>query len=818
LLFLNAALLIGLLGIGIPVLLHLFSRKSADIIPWGAMRFLQDSLAQRTRKIQLEDALLMATRCLLFGCLALAIARPFSPPGSAIPYAIVLPLLLIAVTLFGCAFALWQSNKKLRFWFLSASILIFALCAAAIIFENQLNLRRLTGAGQTDVALVIDASTSMTINLGDGSTSFDHAIDEAREIVMKSGKQSAFSIILAGPVPVVVNASPSLNRSEIDRSLTKLEPIDGEARLKDAVAEASRLLETGNNPSKQIIVLTDGQNRGWQSGNASHWDSLNKEFAKLPHAPRIAVRQFSPPTQIRNLALTNLEFSRDVIGVDRDVDITLTIENTGTESVTPSAIQLQIGRQTINADILSQLAPGASDTIRFSWHFKEPGAHAITASVRVADDIQIDNTFSTALTVIGKLKVLLVDGNPSSRFFDRATAFVETALAPGLNADAAWLVEPVVMSATQIVDNTSFSEYQAIILCDVPQLPARVTARLDDYVKNTGGGLIVATGQRADQKFYQQWQLLPGKLEKQITAQVDQAPVNPVLGTFDHHALRKVADSKQSDFSTVNLTSYWQLTPAKDAHKAAALTNGDPFVLTRSIGNGTVIQIGCSLDTRSGTLPTRQAFVPFIHELTYYLANPEAFQLNLTPSTELSLTLKRESGSDSVSTSSESLSYPLITPIGEEFPVNIITSGSTLFARFTGVPAAGIYEIRVPARDQPALATLVNTAGTIPFTVIRPAGESTLNPLTDQDFAFMNRYVEVLQPKNSTDILTILAGKSFGEELWKYLAIAALFLLVAEVALTRWIATNRKTGDNETVTFHSPQQRQKQTIDSLRTP
>ena len=72
-LFLNMALAAGLAAILVPIIPHLLNRKSAKSIDWGAMQFLMESLATRSRKIQLEEALLMACRCLLFGLLALAI-------------------------------------------------------------------------------------------------------------------------------------------------------------------------------------------------------------------------------------------------------------------------------------------------------------------------------------------------------------------------------------------------------------------------------------------------------------------------------------------------------------------------------------------------------------------------------------------------------------------------------------------------------------------------------------------------------------------------------------------------------------------------
>ncbi|MEZ5430961.1 MAG: BatA domain-containing protein [Verrucomicrobiales bacterium] len=87
----------GALGILIPIIIHLLNRRSNRVVEWGAMNFLFESFAIRNRRIQLEEALLMASRCLLVGLLALALARPFIPPGSNVPWLLVMPLLLIGV-------------------------------------------------------------------------------------------------------------------------------------------------------------------------------------------------------------------------------------------------------------------------------------------------------------------------------------------------------------------------------------------------------------------------------------------------------------------------------------------------------------------------------------------------------------------------------------------------------------------------------------------------------------------------------------------------------------------------------------------------
>ena len=49
--FLNWTILFGLIGIAIPIIIHLLNRRRAKTVEWGAMQFLLASLASRNRRI-----------------------------------------------------------------------------------------------------------------------------------------------------------------------------------------------------------------------------------------------------------------------------------------------------------------------------------------------------------------------------------------------------------------------------------------------------------------------------------------------------------------------------------------------------------------------------------------------------------------------------------------------------------------------------------------------------------------------------------------------------------------------------------------------
>ena len=139
-LFLNPWLLLALAGAAIPVIVHLVRRQAAKPVDWGAMRFLIDTLSERRRRMEWEDLLLMAARCLLLALAALAVARPFVPPDSPTPWAFVLPALLLGVGLFGGSFVFSSAPKRLLAR--AAALAMLCLAAGMVAMEHWINLRR----------------------------------------------------------------------------------------------------------------------------------------------------------------------------------------------------------------------------------------------------------------------------------------------------------------------------------------------------------------------------------------------------------------------------------------------------------------------------------------------------------------------------------------------------------------------------------------------------------------------------------------------------------------------------------------------------
>lgn len=555
------------------------------------------------------------------------------------------------------------------------------LCAALIFFEKFLNLSRFSPGARQDIALIIDASTSMGIAT-DGTTNFERAVEEARTLVKRAPRGHAFSLIVGGPSPSALVLDPTTDRAALDAALNELTPLDGAMTTYQAFTLASLSLARGANPAKQIVILTDEQNVGWEIGQSGRWNFLRDAFKNLPSEPQIMVRRMPMPDFVRNLAVTDVRLSREIVGIDRPVTITATVANTGNEAVTPAALVLKIddGRDYRDAS-LGQLRPGEEQVVTFTHQFGAAGAHSLSLTLEVEDDIASDNTGWSALNVANELKVLIVEGRPSARALDRAAAFAAVALAPsaltldptleanipGESDEAAddfnpnydptldpirFLVDPQVVDLSDLGVISDFSTYDTVILADVPRLSGPVAANLARYVED-GGGLLIAAGTKAQGEFYNAWKLadespfLPATIADPVVASATEG-FSPSAQTLTHPALAKVADPAKSDFSGTVITNYRpQTIPealAKDASVGARLNNGEILLSSRKAGRGQVVLLGIPLDLSAGNLVTRQAFLPFIHELVYHLADPASYQLNLEPGWEVNLGLAGKRG------------------------------------------------------------------------------------------------------------------------------------------------------------------------------
>lgn len=642
-LFRNPWLLAGLAGVLIPVILHLIRRQAAKPYDWGAMRFLLDTVVARRRRLEWEDFLLMIVRCLLLALIVLALARPFVPPDSQLAWVFVLPLGLLGLAAFGGSFVLSALRAK---WIMRAVAILLILAAGFLVWqEKNLNLKRFQTSERRDVALIIDGSTSMQLRER-GKTAFERAVEEAKDFVKEAPKGTAFSVVLGGPAPELKTGTPLTHRADVLELLDQLEPVGGMFRAHDALGVATLSLAEGRGSSKDLVVFSDRQRIGWQLESPTSWGNLGDAWDGLPDGakPRLLVRTFDPPEKIRNVSVTGIDLSREVVGTDREVAIRVRVENTGTEVVTPGVMEMEVGGENLEPKGLGQMGPGESVIVEYRYQFPEAGPLVIKASLQGNDDLDGDDRAERALWVKETLPVVIVEGNAGASFFERAGGYLALALAP-VSGDETTLVDPRVIDAASLT-REDLSDDAVVILADVARLPQSVAMELAAFVVE-GGGLWIIAGPKVDPEFYGTWRGSDGEVVPMTLGEMvfpgEGVKVSP--GGYDHPVLDLFKEGPGRDLEQAVVEGYRQSSNLLEGASAAArFSDGEVFLAMRGYGNGRVLVTNTALDARMGNLPARPAFVPLVHELTNWLAGGQMIDLNVRASWQPTLALPTGGG------------------------------------------------------------------------------------------------------------------------------------------------------------------------------
>lgn len=74
--FLQPTYLWGLTGLAVPVAIHLWSRRTFKVIPWGMTKFLPEESSRKASSLHWEDTLLFIVRALIWILIILLLAQP----------------------------------------------------------------------------------------------------------------------------------------------------------------------------------------------------------------------------------------------------------------------------------------------------------------------------------------------------------------------------------------------------------------------------------------------------------------------------------------------------------------------------------------------------------------------------------------------------------------------------------------------------------------------------------------------------------------------------------------------------------------------
>ena len=480
--FLWTTLIVGAVAASIPIIIHLLNRKRFQVVTWAAMQFLLTAQKKTTRRVQLEQFILLAIRTLvlLLTVLAMAavvgwaepIAKLFFPEGS--------PLL---------------SRPTAR------------VCKV----------------------IVIDNSLSMAAGAADDQSMFDKARKMARSIVDQSLPGDGFCVILLNNAGrsdpdnlkswAVGQISP--DREAVKTTINELSQTDGRADVLGTLNMVSaKLAEIDQRyQAKEVYILTDMQTATWkdklesEGTDAIPADSqLTKMLDKLQTQAELVFVDVGEEKG-HNLAITRLEVPQSLL-TRGPIYFRAAVRNFGTKVARKAKLELFIKRaadrdapfdedaKAINllpvAHIPVTVNPGETADVWVQHEFKEPGTYAVQLRLP-GDDLEPDNLRSAVIQVKKEFKLLVVNGNEPS-----TTKNLVRALNPlyGKALASRLPLQPKVVPPSQSthfskgIPRSELAEYDCIFLCDVYSLTVQDIEQLRAHLIR-GGGILISMGEKA---------------------------------------------------------------------------------------------------------------------------------------------------------------------------------------------------------------------------------------------------------------------------------------------------------------------------------
>lgn len=733
--FLNPMMLLGLLGISLPILVHLLSRKRYDIIHWGAMQFLE--LGRRTkRKIRLEGWLLLAIRMLLIALITFALARP------------------------------WVSG---------------GLLSKFISIQSR------------DIVFVIDGSYSMGWE-GEASTPHSAAIQWVHRFMEELNPGDTISIIDARNQPRLVTESPTHQFEMVRETLNQLPPPSGSSNLPNAISKAIQTLSKTSNLKREIIILTDDQAFCWTPQDTILWDQVNDLLQQSAVPIDVWATNVSEEKNQglqSNLRVDQLTVSREVCVKNLPVKISTTIRYDGPEPTRICPVYFEVDGQRINEKTQSVKIENHGETaVEFQHRFDEEGTHVVSVVID-SDQLPGDDQSDAALHVTSALPVLLVDGTPHFDSTRSEVFFANLALMAPSNRTP-W-IQTTIIDKAQLTSDI-LKNQAVVILANVDALSEQQAGALIDFVNHEGGGVLVALGDQINPEQYQKFLFHPkGLIPLELkTLQSNRGADIGNLVQIQSESLqtpwlKRFRGAYANGLTTARYHQWWEvalldnvealdddqaeesdLEPPSVPLEIARLSNDMPLMLLMNHERGRVLLLTSSLDADWNNLPAKPDYVPFLHEAVFELSSGRVFR-NINADDPIVVPVPENTTIEQ---------FDFLDPNQEPATGTIeqSTTGATFHCQNTSLP--GVYSLN-PKPDQET------ELHADQFVVNFDRSESDLTPLAEADQKLLSDNYQMTFFTTLDELKEGMFSDVSETEFWRVLLLFFLLLMVGEMFLTR---------------------------------
>ncbi|MDR3610152.1 MAG: BatA and WFA domain-containing protein [Ignavibacteriaceae bacterium] len=695
--FLNPAVLFGLLAASIPVLIHLFNLRKLKKIEFSTLAFLKELQKNKIRKIKLKQWILLALRVLIVLFLITAFARP---------------------TLEGVA------------------------------------IGGTTSAAKTTAVFILDDTYSMSVVDGKGSY-FNQAKGTIHELLrqLQEGDEAALVLVSSKNKEEII---PTSNLKEFSQAIDNIKISYTTGTLHSAIIKAGDILSRSKNFNKEIYLLSD-----FQSG------SLGKEneYSDLGRLLNNKIKLYSfnySGKEVYNIGIDDLKLNTQIFEKNKPVSFTATVTNYSKRPAQNIVISLFLNGER-SAQQSVTLNEGESKIVNMEATPKHTGFVDVVAEIE-DDEIMQDNKRYINMYIPKEVPLIIFTDNAKD------IDFIQLALNASNESSA---LEITNKSLNQI-SSFNLSQYDAVIL--IPNGNIADPNRIKAYIQS-GGGLLLFPGSTPNvQSFQNIAQSLNIPLPQGLSGKVneDSNPVSFDNVEYNHPIFQNLflKDDKRK-IESPDIYAHYKITTQGRGENIITLLDGTSFLSEYKLGKGKIFLFNTSPVLSWSNFPLKSIFVPLMTKSVFYISSKDRNQnifeagenadINVAGGGALPIKIirpdKSEEFIDRDKTESEYISYNKTDIAGNYH----IISGDKL-----------IEEISVNADPSESKTTYL-----------------TANEFKEylKKINFKGRYIPVNKDENP---VKIVLQSRYGSELWRYFAVIALLLALAEMTLAR--NTKKETG------------------------
>jgi len=643
----SAWMLLWGLAAALPILIHLWSRRRYQQVPWAAMEFVLAAMRRNARRIQLEQWLLLALRTLIVILFALALADP-------------------ALSLVSS----WTGGPS---------------------------------GGQSHVLFVLDGSYSMDYRKGEKSL-FDSAKEMAGQMISQGRQGDGYTLLLMGEPPRTIIGEPAFDPQDVQEELAALQLSHTGANLSASLAEVETILRQAKEKEprltqRQVIFFTDLGKTTWGDANSA---DCRERLGRIAELARLSLVDLGEPGE-ENLAITRLEADQPISTLASETTFRAEIQSFSSQDQPRQSVEffvdgVRVAEQTVD------LAAGGRAGATFAYKFETAGEHVVEGRL-AGDQLALDNHRWLSVPVRESIRVLCIHGKPGE------SKYVALALEPRKDNKPRIRVEQAPESTLLEADLKQydciflcnvgrFSRDEAQVLRQYLHSGGGLVFFLGDQVQSENYNQELASDDPAKR-------VLPAKLgapSKEAVYQLD--PLN-----FRHPIVAPFEGFKNAGLLTTPIWKYISLKPFPDAKTALAFRGGDATIVEEKLQKGRSIIFATaaspeSLDSASGNpwtaVSSSFSFIPLVQEMLLYATSRRDEGRNLQVGDDLV---------GSFPAAPPQTPLTMLLPDGRNERLSLAAKGDESLWSYSGGVVSGAYEARLgaPTKAAQKFALNVNT-------------------------------------------------------------------------------------------------------------